>query len=178
MHNKGSRHIAAESKARESELSKRDELKKRIALSADSTGLSNSGSSRQQTKNVMFPNKPLIQKTMKAISESQCKKVDNPNAANSGHCSNITTLSSVGNSNYPCTTDGISVPSRNIPCESNVRDEQNLLSGTTNKILADWNSELREHREKELKFTAAGWKRDCHGKWYRDENVSSLLSQN
>lgn len=160
MHNKGSRHIAAESKARESELSKQDELKKRIALSADSTGLSNSGSSRQQTKNVMFPNKPLIQKTMKAISESQCKKVDNPNAANSGHCSNITTLSSVGNSNYPCTTD-----------------EKNLLTGTANKILADWNSELRERREKELKFTAAGWKRDCHGKWYRNENVSSLLSQ-
>ncbi|KAG6480250.1 hypothetical protein ZIOFF_063730 [Zingiber officinale] len=158
MHNKGSRHIAAESKARESELSKRDESKKRLALSADSTGLSNSGNSRQQIKNVMFPNKPLIQKTMKAISESQCKNVDNPNAANAGHCSNITTSSSIGDSNYTCTTDGISVPPRNI-------------TGTANKILADWNSELLERREKELKFTAAGWKRDCHGKWYRDENV-------
>ncbi|XP_074567687.1 uncharacterized protein LOC141824324 [Curcuma longa] len=168
MHNKGSRHIAAESKARGSELSKRDELNKRIALSADSTGLSNSGGSRQQTKNVMFPNKPLIQKTMKAISESQCKKVDNSNAA---HCSNITASSSVGDSNYPCTADGISVLPRNIPCESNVCDEQNLLTGTANKILADWNSELCERREKELKFTAAGWKRDCHGKWYKDENV-------
>lgn len=30
----------------------------------------------------------------------------------------------------------------------------------------------RERHERELKFTAAGWKRDCHGKWYKDENVS------
>ncbi|KZV58758.1 sodium channel modifier 1-like [Dorcoceras hygrometricum] len=29
----------------------------------------------------------------------------------------------------------------------------------------------RERREKELKFTAAGWKRDCHGSWFKDENV-------
>ncbi|KAI5661053.1 hypothetical protein M9H77_20376 [Catharanthus roseus] len=30
---------------------------------------------------------------------------------------------------------------------------------------------LRERRERELKFTAAGWKRDCHGRWFKDENV-------
>ena len=35
-----------------------------------------------------------------------------------------------------------------------------------------------ERRETELKFTAAGWKRDCHGKWYKDENVSILLCTN
>ncbi|KAL0356794.1 UNVERIFIED_CONTAM: Sodium channel modifier 1 [Sesamum calycinum] len=28
----------------------------------------------------------------------------------------------------------------------------------------------RASRE-ELKFTAAGWKRDCHGRWFKDENV-------
>ncbi|XP_073313974.1 uncharacterized protein [Primulina huaijiensis] len=31
--------------------------------------------------------------------------------------------------------------------------------------------DCRERREKELKFTAAGWKRDCHGSWFKDENV-------
>lgn len=30
---------------------------------------------------------------------------------------------------------------------------------------------FRDRRERELKFTAAGWKRDCHGKWFKDENV-------
>ncbi|KAG8368327.1 hypothetical protein BUALT_Bualt15G0034100 [Buddleja alternifolia] len=29
----------------------------------------------------------------------------------------------------------------------------------------------RDRRERELKFTAAGWKRDCHGRWFKDENV-------
>ncbi|KAI3704047.1 hypothetical protein L1987_74253 [Smallanthus sonchifolius] len=31
--------------------------------------------------------------------------------------------------------------------------------------------DYRQRRERELKFTAAGWKRDCHGGWFRDENV-------
>lgn len=31
--------------------------------------------------------------------------------------------------------------------------------------------DCRERREKELKFTASGWKRDCHGSWFKDENV-------
>ncbi|CAH9081809.1 unnamed protein product [Cuscuta europaea] len=29
-----------------------------------------------------------------------------------------------------------------------------------------------ERHERELKFTAAGWKRDAHGRWFKDENVS------
>lgn len=38
--------------------------------------------------------------------------------------------------------------------------------------------DYRESRERELKFTAAGWKRDCHGHglWFRDENVNLTLS--
>ncbi|GER42209.1 sodium channel modifier 1, partial [Striga asiatica] len=31
--------------------------------------------------------------------------------------------------------------------------------------------DYREQVERELKFTAAGWKRDCHGRWFKDENV-------
>ncbi|KAI3497340.1 hypothetical protein L1887_39883 [Cichorium endivia] len=31
--------------------------------------------------------------------------------------------------------------------------------------------DYKERRERELKFTSAGWKRDCHGGWFRDENV-------
>ncbi|XP_047983442.1 sodium channel modifier 1-like [Salvia hispanica] len=29
----------------------------------------------------------------------------------------------------------------------------------------------RLRQERELKFTAAGWIRDCHGRWFKDENV-------
>ena len=35
--------------------------------------------------------------------------------------------------------------------------------------------DFRERQERELKFTAAGWKRDCQGKWFTDENVSLFL---
>ena len=35
--------------------------------------------------------------------------------------------------------------------------------------------DFRERRERELKFTAAGWKHDCQEKWFRDENVSQFF---
>ncbi|CAA3029444.1 Hypothetical predicted protein [Olea europaea subsp. europaea] len=31
--------------------------------------------------------------------------------------------------------------------------------------------DYRVRQERELKFTTAGWKRDCHGTWFKDENV-------
>ncbi|KAJ6906001.1 sodium channel modifier 1-like [Populus alba x Populus x berolinensis] len=39
------------------------------------------------------------------------------------------------------------------------------------KMLVQQHLDFRERRERELKFTEAGWKRDCHGRWFRDENV-------
>ncbi|KAF3435366.1 hypothetical protein FNV43_RR22455 [Rhamnella rubrinervis] len=41
----------------------------------------------------------------------------------------------------------------------------------SNKVVGSQHLDYRERVERELKFTAAGWKRDCHGKWYKDENV-------
>lgn len=35
--------------------------------------------------------------------------------------------------------------------------------------------DYRLRRERELKFTAAGWRRDGHGRWFKDENVSSFI---
>jgi hypothetical protein len=43
------------------------------------------------------------------------------------------------------------------------------------KMLVQQHLDFRERRERELKFTEAGWKRDCHGRWFRDENVSILF---
>lgn len=45
----------------------------------------------------------------------------------------------------------------------------------SNEVVGQQRLDHRERRERELKFTAAGWKRGCHGKWYKDENVSCLL---
>lgn len=174
VHNKGSRHIAAESRVRASELSKRNELHKRIALSEDSTGLSSSDILVQQGKSSGFHNKPLIQKTMKAILETKSNQMENPKFVVAGHKTELGTRSSVCDSKHSPATDGIREPSGNDACEfSNSNEKKLLMTAATNKMLTDWHSEFSECREKELKFTSAGWKRDCHGKWYRDENVSS-----
>ncbi|CAL9059620.1 uncharacterized protein LOC103969169 [Musa acuminata AAA Group] len=172
VHNKGSRHIAAESRVRASELSKRNELHKRIALSEDSTGLSSSDILVQQGKSSGFHNKPLIQKTMKAILETKSNQMENPKFVVAGHKTELGTRSSVCDSKHSPATDGIREPSGNDACEfSNSNEKKLLMTAATNKMLTDWHSEFSECREKELKFTSAGWKRDCHGKWYRDENV-------
>lgn len=42
---------------------------------------------------------------------------------------------------------------------------------TPSKVLSEWQADLQKRQEQELRFTASGWKRDCHGRWYRDENV-------
>ncbi|XVE66876.1 hypothetical protein DITRI_Ditri08aG0115200 [Diplodiscus trichospermus] len=65
MHCKGSRHLASESKMKEKELMKRDEINKRIALSNSPTTSINS-STKQNTH---LASKPLIQVAQKAASE-------------------------------------------------------------------------------------------------------------
>ncbi|XP_078156645.1 uncharacterized protein LOC144552554 [Carex rostrata] len=115
VHNKGSRHVAAQTKLKENELWRQQELNKRIALSSESKiQPENTGSNNEV--------KPLVEQTRTAILELQSSKFI-----------------------------------------------LNLKDATSN----DSNSSMSSHerREVELKFIAAGWKRDCHGKWYRDENV-------
>ncbi|XP_030958852.1 uncharacterized protein LOC115980773 [Quercus lobata] len=59
-------------------------------------------------------------------------------------------------------TDGNSNLSQNSSCP---------MIQATDKVVVQLHLDFREHRERELKFTAAGWKCDCQGKWFRDENV-------
>ncbi|KAJ7967427.1 sodium channel modifier 1-like [Quillaja saponaria] len=121
VHNKGSRHCAAESRLKERELMKQNEINKRIALSDSSSSTSFSSSYSQKNR---LSSKPLIEQTRKAASEI----LDN-------------TLQKLEIENHDM------------------------------KPITGQHSNFREHRERELKFTAAGWKHDGHGKWYRDENV-------
>ena len=65
-----------------------------------------------------------------------------------------------------CLTDGNSNLSQNSSC---------LVIQATDKVVVQPHLDFQECRERELKFTAAGWKHDCQGKWFRDENVSQFF---
>ncbi|XP_010942692.1 uncharacterized protein [Elaeis guineensis] len=170
MHNKGSRHIAAESRLGERELSRKEELSKRIALSAESADASSIPNSSPKLKSSEIYNKPLIKQTQKAILETQCNMFNDLSA--------VPVVKSRPNVSFydsklsPSCNSVIESSTSTILDDSNHSDKKYVVRAETDaKVLAEWNVELRKQREKELKFTAAGWKRDCHGKWYRDENV-------
>ncbi|KAK7845012.1 sodium channel modifier 1 [Quercus suber] len=59
-------------------------------------------------------------------------------------------------------TDGNSNLSQNSSCPA---------IQATDKVVVQPHLDFQECRERELKFIATGWKRDCLGKWFRDENV-------
>eukprot|EP00262_Sarcandra_glabra_P003179 TRINITY_DN13718_c0_g2_i1.p1 TRINITY_DN13718_c0_g2~~TRINITY_DN13718_c0_g2_i1.p1 ORF type:complete len:151 (+),score=34.84 TRINITY_DN13718_c0_g2_i1:3-455(+) len=60
-----------------------------------------------------------------------------------------------------------------VKSEPSNPSEKNLQWATKadGKMLVEQQVELQKCREKELKFREAGWKRDCHRRWFRDENV-------
>ncbi|XVF67614.1 hypothetical protein PTKIN_Ptkin10aG0135500 [Pterospermum kingtungense] len=147
LHCKGSRHRAAESKMKEKELMRRDEINKRIALSNSPTS---SVKSVNPKKNSQLAAKPLIQTAQKAISEVLSEKTPKLNLRKENHDMVLRQ-----NDVHNVTPDFC-------------RDHSFLTNETSIELLQ---KDFRERREKELKFTSSGWKRDCHGKWYKDENV-------
>ena len=177
MHAKGSRHIAAVSRLKERESSRQEELNKRIALSSDSVTAFNS-TRTEQIKGTKVHNQPLIEQTRKAILETQCKM----------SWDQVGRLGSSGkkqNSDPPPCDSKVSTTNHVIEPSNETRFEEPpesremksvVVTEAAGKMLADWNDELHKRQEKELKFTAAGWKRDGFGKWYKDENASIPLS--
>ncbi|KAK6946152.1 Sodium channel modifier 1, acidic C-terminal domain [Dillenia turbinata] len=144
MHNKGARHLAAAAKLKEREISIENEAKKRIALSNCPVGYAAiSITSMQASKSV---SRPLIQQTRKAVSEVLCKQAPQQIGDNIGcHSLGVTSGFSCNTSVFATKVAEIVPPLRKL--------------------------DFQERRERELKFTAAGWKRDCTGKWFKDENV-------
>ncbi|XVF01217.1 hypothetical protein REPUB_Repub04eG0069100 [Reevesia pubescens] len=149
MHCKGSRHRAAESKVKEKELMRRYEINKRIALSNSPSASVISSTTKQ---NAHLASKPLIEMAKKTASEILSDKSPDHSLRNENHdmvlrqndVKNVT-LDLFQNHSFP--------------------------ANETSEKLLQKQLDFREHRERELKFTSAGWKRDCHGKWYKDENV-------
>ena len=84
MHNKGARHIAAESRLREKELSKNHEINKRLALSSDAS-YSNSANPHSCSKLANMKEKPLIEQTRRAILEAQSSRFHDFNGKKVSH---------------------------------------------------------------------------------------------
>lgn len=146
-HMRGSRHRAAELRRKDRELAKQEEVKKILALSDCVSAKAAANASTKQSKT---SSKPLIDRARKAVSEVFSGEVNFPEV-------NPT----IGNLVMPCIGD-------NGSTANPVGDE-----ATQNRVVREahqpWN--YRVSQERELKFTAAGWKRDCHGRWFKDENV-------
>lgn len=150
MHRKGSRHRAAESRFKERELRRQDEIKKRIALSDGSIG---SGDTSTSAKQFRFTSKPLIEQTKKAASETLCNKIPKQNVTIQSHNAKESRDDS---SNGP----------------SNCNDNSSFPAMEAGeRVVAQHQLDFQAIRERELRFTTAGWKRDCHGRWFKDENV-------
>ncbi|XP_077214274.1 uncharacterized protein LOC143849114 [Tasmannia lanceolata] len=170
MHSKGSHHLASESRLNERELRKQLEINKRIALSGDSTGAVSS----RNSSHCFEPHiKPLIEHTRKATYEAIHNQTYELGVTSNSH--NVNFRGGNGSffdpSPHP-SSKWRKEPSPSVKPDSN-NNEKNIIMATeaTVKMLAEQQVEVRERREKELKFIEAGWKRDCHGGWFKDENV-------
>lgn len=151
MHSKGARHRAELSRLKEKELIRRNEINKRIALSDNPVS---KGSPSSSTTRSICPSKPLIEQTRKAASElSSTKYVPKSSEIDKADAYTRRNLYSAQGVHH---LKHSSLPDPRARGEIVASKEQ---------------LDFRERRERELKFTAAGWKRDGYGKWYRDENV-------
>nr|XP_043629564.1 sodium channel modifier 1-like [Erigeron canadensis] len=142
MHLKAKRHLEAETRAKQREEERQNEMNKRIALSVDSSSFRKTDG--KLTKRTNLDSKPLIEKTRKAVFE-------------------------VLHSYPEQGTLDCSQSSRPVsaPCDLTFGQGEESGKDVVLQIPLDY----RERRERELKFTAAGWKRNCNGGWFRDENV-------
>ncbi|KAL3326253.1 hypothetical protein AABB24_037112 [Solanum stoloniferum] len=148
VHVKGSGHRAAESRLRERELGRQDEINKRIVLLECDTATSKTLTSSQLCRSA---SKPLIECTRKAASDVLHQNLAQSTASqgNEIKCPKADTTSVLANQ-------------RNSQCvQIGVTTNQTIMSQAYNQ----------ERRGRELKFTSAGWKRDGYGKWFKDENV-------
>jgi hypothetical protein len=178
MHIKGSRHTAAESRLREKELSRQQEISKRLALSSVASVSNYSSNQHPSVRAGDMKEKPLIEQTRRAILEAQSTRFNNFSATKESHDVKRTgnalyRYSQVAPSGVPleeCAENTASVESKDSEGGPFAGDEM------SRKALSEWQEDIKKRQEQELRFTASGWKRDCHGKWYRDEDVSIFLA--
>lgn len=152
IHMKGSRHCAAESRLKEKELYRQAQINKRIALSGNTASADTTDVPRQLYG---ITSKPLTQRTMKAVSEAL--------GTNSSQQFAIPRI------------DSVKYTGNTVMNGSSSKYDNAIGQVVADKQLPQQQLDYKERKEKELKFTAAGWKRDGFGGWYKDESVSFLL---
>uniref|UniRef100_A0ACD5ZPF5 Uncharacterized protein n=1 Tax=Avena sativa TaxID=4498 RepID=A0ACD5ZPF5_AVESA len=172
MHIKGSRHIAAESTLKEKELQRQNEINKRLALSSVAYVSKHSSNKYPSVMDSGTKEKPLTEQTRRAILEAQSTRFNNFSATKESHDVKMT-----GNALYRYSQVApFAVPLENCTENTGSIESKNIEGGpftgdkTPRKVLSQWQVD-KKRQEQELRFTASGWKRDCHGKWYRDEDV-------
>ncbi|KAL1833729.1 hypothetical protein ACET3Z_003380 [Daucus carota] len=148
IHMKGSRHCAADSRLKEKELYRQAQINKRIALSENTASADTTDVPRQQYG---LTSKPLTQRTMKAVSEAL--------GTNSAQQFAIPRIDTVKYTKNP------------VMKGSSSKYDNAIGQVVADKQLPQQQLDYKERKEKELKFTAAGWKRDGFGGWYKDESV-------
>ncbi|KAG6408893.1 hypothetical protein SASPL_131919 [Salvia splendens] len=145
-HVSGSRHQAAELRRKNRELAMQEEVKKLLVLSGCVSAKA------PAIKQLESTSKPLIEPARKAVLDVISGKVAipevKPTVAKLGR-------PFVGDNGSNADTVGVEAK-----LEVVVKEVQPL--------------NYRPRQERELKFTAAGWKHDCHGRWFKDENFSNV----
>lgn len=144
-HVRSTRHGAAKLRRKDNDLAKQ-EAKKQLVLSDCVSAESAANASMKPLKTT---NKPLIERARKAVSEVLSGEVSLPEVKPA--------------------TGNLVVPS----IEDNGSNANPVgREATQNRVFVELQPlSYRVSQERELKFTAAGWKRDCHGRWFKDENV-------
>ncbi|EXC17378.1 hypothetical protein L484_027570 [Morus notabilis] len=155
-HCKGSRHRTAESRLNEREFDRQEELNKRIFLLGSIGGNANPNSATCSKKFKSPDYKPVSGEALKSAWEILSNKAPMQDSRNKTGDKEL--------SASPATD-------RTTNCQLSVVGSSFPAAEASEEEVAKRFMDYRERRERELKFTAAGWKRNCHGKWYKDENV-------
>lgn len=129
-------------------------MNKRIALGNSSA--TSASSSTAHGRRCESANKPLIEQAQKAASE----------------------ILYSGSPLYTSLHESPAVGSNTCHYKENPSIQRSTLAEVVTASEEGLRHQLdsRDRRERELKFTAAGWKRDGHGRWFKDENVSSFMN--
>ncbi|POO03078.1 Sodium channel modifier [Trema orientale] len=163
-HCQGSKHQAAESRLKERELAKRDEVNKRIAFAEYPSGAtSNSGTRNKKFKSATGKSLTKPARNLAAhevLGGNTSVQAESMNRNLNQHDSKLSSSASHATAKTSANSN-LDIGINSVPAEAQASEE----------VVRKWHLDYRERRERELKFMAAGWKRDCHGKWYKDENV-------
>lgn len=179
MHNQGARHQAAALKLKEKEISKQEEIQKRIALYEPSvTSIDTINVPVHCTSSFTSP---LLAKTRKssadvlANSMNASGNISMPKSDQPFICKKKPFFASLYAKNVKTADQKTDSPVQHLQVRTdensnatvNLQSNSKAVSGTVNEQQLDF----QKQKQKELKFREAGWRRDGQGSWFREENV-------